>query len=74
MKTAIDYDNTPGQIRLAIVLEAETPQEIYDIGRVEGMLQLMQAPGGTFTDDGIARLTLVLYDEKKTKEKSDAKT
>ena len=65
MITNIQYDRTPGKDRLAIELKAESSRETYDIGRLTAILELMQAPGGVFTDDGEARLTLVLFDRGK---------
>ena len=65
MITTIQYDRTPGKERFAIEFKAESQRETYDIGRLTAILELMQAPGGVFTDDGEARLTLVLFDRAK---------
>ena len=72
MNIAVQSNVTPGAERLAIVLTAESDAESYDLGRVTGILEIMQAPGGKFKDDGKAELTLVLFDRSKTASKQPA--
>ena len=72
MNIAVQSNVTPGAERLAIVLTAESDAESYDLGRVTGILEIMQAPGGKFRDDGKAELTLVLFDRSKTASKQPA--
>ena len=72
MNIAVQSNVTPGAERFAIVLTAESDAESYDLGRVTGVLEIMQAPGGKFRDDGKAELTLVLFDRSKTASKQPA--
>jgi len=72
MNIAVQSNVTPGAERFAIVLTAESDAESYDLGRVTGVLEIMQVSGGKFKDDGKAELTLVLFDRSKTASKQPA--
>jgi len=64
MKIEWVFEPEPGKEHVVIHLTAETEREIYDVGRITGLLEVLGMPGGEFRDDGLPAVTLTLLDRR----------